>query len=174
MDFCNIIDLKLFQVYILGIIDVRTRSLISFSVTYSPNRQWILQQFKNLAIEDVAFPRYLIIDNDAIYGNWIDQTFFEYFDIEILRINYRSLWENGKIERFWKTLQIECIDRIHFKNGATLNRFCMQCEKYYNEIRPHQSLDGCIPDKKYQTIAKVDNLNTFRYKKKKHMHASFT
>ncbi len=30
MDFCNIIDLKLFQIYILGIINIEMRDLIDY------------------------------------------------------------------------------------------------------------------------------------------------
>ncbi len=39
MDFCNIIDLKLFQIYILGIININTREIIWQAITIHPNRE---------------------------------------------------------------------------------------------------------------------------------------
>jgi hypothetical protein len=68
MDFCNIIDLKLFQIYIIGIINVNSREIIWHAITVNPKRKWIIQQFKNLSIDNIPLPRYLIIDNDSIYG----------------------------------------------------------------------------------------------------------
>ena len=37
MDFCNIIDFKLFQLYIFGIINISTREIICLSVTVHPS-----------------------------------------------------------------------------------------------------------------------------------------
>lgn len=54
---------------------------------------------------------------------------------------------NGKIERFWRTLNEDliegtCFDSIdHFKNELTKYLF------YYNQMRPHQSLNGSTPEK---------------------------
>ena len=53
MDFCNVIDCYLFQITILGIIDIKTHELISLSVTLNPDRQWIIQQIKNIAIKEI-------------------------------------------------------------------------------------------------------------------------
>ena len=160
MDFCNVIDLKLFQIYVLGIINIKTRELLSLSVTLSPHRQWILQQFRNLAIEEISFPDYLIIDNDGIYGNWIDTMFENYFGIKTLRIIPKSPWQNGIIERFWKTLQVECISRLHIQNEASVKYFCNEYKNYYNEKRPNQGLDGQTPKENRIVASNVFDLST--------------
>ncbi|MBT8374260.1 MAG: hypothetical protein KJN80_05045 [Deltaproteobacteria bacterium] len=116
MDFCNIIDVKLFQIYIFGIININTRELILMSITLSPNRDWIVQQFRNLATDGIVFPRYLILDNDGIYGNWIDPILIDYFNIKTFRIASKSPWQNAVMERYWKSLQVECIFRLHIQN----------------------------------------------------------
>ena len=53
---------------------------------------------------------------------------------------------NGKIERFWRTLNEDliegtCFDSIdHFRDELTKYLF------YYNQMRPHQSLKGLTPE----------------------------
>jgi len=52
---------------------------------------------------------------------------------------------NGKIERFWRTLEDDLIEGTTFD---TLDHFAdelMQYMIYYNEFRPHQSLKGLTP-----------------------------
>lgn len=174
MDFCNIIDIKLFQIYVIGIINVQTRELISVSVTLSPHRQWILQQFRNLSIEKRQLPDYLIIDNDGIYGNWVVPVLKDYFDIKVLRINPKSPWQNGVIERFWKSLQVECVYRLHIQSEASIKYFCSKYKKYYNEIRPHQGLAGGTPKKIKVISSNIFDLSAVKYKKQKHLHGLFT
>ncbi|MBT8374681.1 MAG: integrase core domain-containing protein [Deltaproteobacteria bacterium] len=174
MDFCNVIDLKMFQIYVIGIINIQTREVILLSVTLSPHRQWILQQFRNLAIENIKFPDYLIIDNDRIYGNWAELVFKDYFGIKTLRITPKSPWQNGIIERFWKSLQVECIWRLHIQNEDSIRYFCHEYKNYYNKIRPHQGLDGGTPKEVRIVASNVFDLNTVKYKKQKHLHGLFT
>ena len=107
MDFTCVIDLKLFQIFILGIINHKTRELIYIRATLFPTQDWLTQQFRNIAIDEIPFPDYLIIDNDGIYGKWIDTYFNECFEIKILRIARGSPWQNGQIESFFKTLKFE-------------------------------------------------------------------
>ena len=52
---------------------------------------------------------------------------------------------NGKVERFWRTLNDDLIDGTTF---ASLEEFRDELEQYllyYNEVRPHQALAGKIP-----------------------------
>ena len=172
MDFCNIIDLKLFQIYIMGIIDINSRVLVWQSITIYPNRDWIIQQFKNIAIDDFSFPKYLIIDNDAIFGKWIDPIMMEYFTIKTLRTIPRSPWQNGFIERFWRTLQNELVDRIHLKDESSVRYFCNLYIEYYNEIRLHQGILGARPSNNH-TNEKIKDLSSIKFEKIKHAHGLF-
>ena len=174
MDFCNVIDFKLFQIYIFGIININSRELISISVTCHPNREWLLQQFRNLSIDEIDFPKYIIIDNDAIYGRWINPVMKEYFGIKIIRINHQSPWQNGFIERFWRSLQRECIYRLHIQNEATVRYFCNKYKKYYNEKRPHQGINGDTPKENLRIVSEVINLDQMKYKKTRLVHGLFT
>ena len=174
MDFCNVIDMKLFQIYILGIININSRELITISVTCHPNRDWLLQQLRNLSIDETQFPKYLIIDNDAIYGKWIDPVMKDFFEIQIIRISHQSPWQNGFFERFWRSLQRECIYRLHIPNEVSVRYFCNKYKKYYNEKRPHQGINGATPIENSRIVSEVTNLHDLKYKKTRLVHGLFT
>ena len=52
---------------------------------------------------------------------------------------------NGKIERFWRTLKDELLEGSAFKDLAAFENELLQYLLYYNEHRPHQSLDLKTP-----------------------------
>lgn len=52
---------------------------------------------------------------------------------------------NGKIERFWRTLNDDLIHETTFENLDEFKDELFQYLIYYNEYRPHQSLDGETP-----------------------------
>lgn len=53
---------------------------------------------------------------------------------------------NGKIERFWKTLQEEFLEDSLFENKEDLKNELLGFIAYYNEHRPHSSLGGLTPN----------------------------
>ena len=52
---------------------------------------------------------------------------------------------NGKIERFWRTLEEDFVDETVFDTVEELETELLQYLVYYNEYRPHQGIDGKIP-----------------------------
>ena len=52
---------------------------------------------------------------------------------------------NGKVERFWKTLNEDLIEDTTFENLEEFQDELLQYLYYYNEHRPHQSLGGEVP-----------------------------
>ena len=54
---------------------------------------------------------------------------------------------NGKIERFWRTLYEDLLEEAEFENIDKLKDELQQYMLYYNEFRPHQSLDNSTPQK---------------------------
>lgn len=52
---------------------------------------------------------------------------------------------NGKIERFWRTINDELIDGTDFDDIEEFNNELQQYLIYYNEARPHMSLKGVTP-----------------------------
>ena len=52
---------------------------------------------------------------------------------------------NGKVERFWRTLNEDMIDNNYFDSIDHLKRELAEYLFYYNEFRPHQGVKGTIP-----------------------------
>ena len=52
---------------------------------------------------------------------------------------------NGKVERFWRTLNDDLIDGTTFASLAEFRDELEQYLLYYNEVRPHQALEGKTP-----------------------------
>ena len=52
---------------------------------------------------------------------------------------------NGKVERFWRTLNDDLIDGTTFASLAEFRDELEQYLLYYNEVRPHQALEGQPP-----------------------------
>jgi transposase InsO family protein len=176
MDFANIIDIGRLQVYFLVVIDIKSRELIYLSITLCPNRTWLHQQFRNIAIEEASFPDFLIIDNDGIYGKWIDPIFLEQYDIKVLRTDKGCPWQNGVCERFIGTLKTELLYRIPINHniGIFPHKFATNYNDYYNKVRPHQGIDGKTTQNSKKLAPVLDNFLEFKYKKVSHLHGLFT
>lgn len=52
---------------------------------------------------------------------------------------------NGKIERFWRTLNEDLLEETTFENEEHLKKELEEYLYYYNNERPHQALDGKTP-----------------------------
>lgn len=61
---------------------------------------------------------------------------------------------NGKIERFWRTLEDDLLGDMVFDSLEQLQDELSQYLYYYNHIRPHQGIDGDTP------ILRLKNLST--------------
>lgn len=52
---------------------------------------------------------------------------------------------NGKVERFWKTLEVDLLEGTTFKSVDELKDELMQYMYYYNHMRPHQGINNNLP-----------------------------
>jgi transposase InsO family protein len=57
---------------------------------------------------------------------------------------YTPRW-NGKVERFHQTMEREWAKGLRYRNSSARNRALPHWLRYYNERRPHSSLDGQPP-----------------------------
>lgn len=52
---------------------------------------------------------------------------------------------NGKVERFWRTLNEDLIGGTYFESIDHFKKELLDYLVYYNKLRPHQALDGHAP-----------------------------
>lgn len=62
---------------------------------------------------------------------------------------------NGKIERFWRTLNEDLIEDTYFESIAHFKDELFKYLVYYNKMRPHQSLNGLTPDKFNESCQRI-------------------
>lgn len=58
---------------------------------------------------------------------------------------------NGKVERFWRTLEDDLVEGATFDNLAHFSNELLEYLIYYNEFRPHQALNHATPKAFAQT-----------------------
>jgi transposase InsO family protein len=86
----------------------------------------------------------LIRDRHEIYGAAFDAR-VRNLGIEQLRTSPRCLWQNGYAERWVGTLRRELLDHVIVLGERHLLHLVRRHASYYNEDRPHMSLDGDAP-----------------------------
>ena len=59
---------------------------------------------------------------------------------------------NGKIERFWRTLNEDLLEGTTFESVTELQNELQQYLLYYNTQRPHQAMDGKTPLETLQSL----------------------
>jgi transposase InsO family protein len=87
---------------------------------------------------------YLVRDNNRSYG----ATFITRVGAIGIRdrpISPGSPWQNGITERLIGTLRRECLDHIVVFSEQHLRRVLSAYATYYNQTRPHRSLDKDAP-----------------------------
>jgi len=144
-DFFTIPTLTFNVLYVLVIIDHRTRKIISFGVTTNPTAQWTIQQFRN-ATPFGNVPKYLVHDNDPIFRSKAFQQFLSSSGVTSKKTSYRSPWQNPYVERVIGTIKRELLDHIIPLNQLHLRKLLHEyINDYYNTNRTHQGIEGKTP-----------------------------
>jgi transposase InsO family protein len=68
---------------------------------------------------------------------------------------YTPRW-NGKVERFHQTMEREWAKGLRYRNSSARNRALPHWLRYYNERRPHSSLDGQPPISRAHNLPRQD------------------
>ena len=153
--------------YLVGMIDDATRLLwlevvkdiksltVMFATLNILNR---MKELYNITFEEI------LTDNGSEFGSGPhaknkDTNPFERLLKEVhIKHRYTKPYRpqtNGKIERFWRTIDEDMIQETIYKDLDELKHDLLGYTIYYNEHRPHSSLDGKTPDefnKKCQRI----------------------
>jgi hypothetical protein len=89
-------------------------------------------------------PKYLLRDNDSIYGEAFRQR-VKSLGIQEVRTAYRSPWQNPFVERLIGSVRRECLDHVIVLSERHLKRILREYFDYYNHARAHMSLNGNAP-----------------------------
>jgi hypothetical protein len=108
-----------------------------------PTAEWIARQITEALPWDEA-PRYLIRDQDAIYGTTVARR-LRAMGIRDKPIAPGSPWQNGYAERLIGTIRRECLDHLIVLGEAHLRWILGEFVAYYNKSRTHRALSQDAP-----------------------------
>ena len=120
------------------------RRNLHVGVTAHPTAEWTAQQLREAFPGDGTEPRFLLRDNDAIYGESFEECVCSLGLTQLLTA-HQSPWQNAHVERTIGTFRRECLDHILPMGERHLLRTLLAHVDYYNTSRTHQSLDGDAP-----------------------------
>ena len=129
--------------YVLIILGLHRRRILSFGVTSHPTAEWIARQVTD-AFPWTEAPRYLIRDRDAVFGQVVIRR-LKSMGIRDRPTAPRSPWQNGYVERLIGSIRRECLDHLVVFGEVHLRRIVSAYVSYYNTARTHLSLDKDAP-----------------------------
>ena len=142
--------------YLLGFIDDYSRYIVGLGLYRKQTAENLLEVYRQ-AIGETGVPAEMLTDNGRQYTNWRGETKFEK-ELKKERIKHIKSRPHhpmtlGKIERFWKTIWTEFLDRCQFDSMETARERIALWVKYYNHHRPHQGIGGLCPADRYFEVA---------------------
>ena len=143
--------------YLIGYIDDHSRYVVGLDLFRSQTGEHVLEVYR-VAVGEYGVPKEMLTDNGRQYTNWRGRTRFE-AEMRKDRVHhFRSRPHHpmtlGKIERFWKTIWEEFLERAKFSNFEEARERIGLWVKYYNHKRPHQGIGGLCPADRFFKIQK--------------------
>lgn len=149
------------KIYTIGIIDDYSRYIVSCELRMDQEMQTIIAELKS-AMKKYGQPLEIINDNGLQFVTLHEgslngfQKLLEELGIRQIRCRVHTPETNGKIERFWQTLERECFSLYYFTSLEEAQAKVREFVDYYNHHRLCKALGWQTPSERYLGI-KVSN-----------------
>ena len=136
--------------HILAGIHIPTRTAVILGVTDHPDTAWMAQVARNLTMADVGPVAALGVtrirmDHDAKFTLEF-RSRLSAAGLTIERTAIRCPWQNGHIERWFRTVKTSLLRKSHWADPGALREALVAFVDHYNLERPHQALDNRPPN----------------------------
>jgi transposase InsO family protein len=142
--------------YLIGFMDDYSRYITSLGLYRSQTAEHVLETYRR-GVSEYGVPKEMLTDNGRQYTNWRGKTRFEREmkkdRIQHIRSRPHHPMTLGKIERFWKSILNEFLQRAQFDSFEQAVERTAFWIKYYNHKRPHQGIGGLCPADRFFEIA---------------------
>jgi putative transposase len=146
------------SVQVFGVIDHGSRAILSLSPVVKRSSLVLLGKLL-IAMGNYGLPRAVRTDNEAVFKSWVFKGVLKLLGVRQQFTELASPWQNGRTERFWRTLKFELQTkatlsmhhgraiqtRMKFASVAAMGCLLEAFKDGYNLDRPHQSLKGATP-----------------------------
>lgn len=138
--------------YLTAIIDVYSRYIVGWDISNTLDAENSLKVLRK-AICDHGKPEIVNSDQGSQFTcpGWVE--YLEKQDITISMDGKGRALDNIWIERFWRTLKQDYVYICPADNGKMFRKGAKKFINYYNNRRPHSSLDGKPPFEWYEYAA---------------------
>ena len=144
LDFFTVPTATFRVLFVLIILSHDRRRILHFNVTANPTAQWTARQLLEACGTDDT-PRYLLRDNDSIYGTAFRRQVAA-LGIDDVTTAPRSPWQNPYAERVIGSIRRECLDHMIVLGRRHLKKVLSDYVDYYHSARTHLSLDKDAPN----------------------------
>ncbi len=141
--------------YLIGFIDDYSRYMVGLGLYMSQTADNVIELYRR-ATAEYGVPKEMLTDNGRQYTSWRGTSKFE-AELQKDKIHHIKSQPHhpmtlGKIERFWKTVYGEFLERAQFESFENAQERIRLWVKYYNHRRPHQGIGGMCPADRYFEI----------------------
>ncbi|GJM10270.1 MAG: hypothetical protein DHS20C11_25460 [Lysobacteraceae bacterium] len=128
---------------VLGAVDHGTRRLLKLRRMESKRS---IQLLWELVWTCVRFgrPRFMRTDNEAVFRSRRFRWGLKLLGVRVQVTDLHCPWQNGRVERVFGTLK-ETLAQVVLPDHLTVDQALVDFEFWYNQLRPHSSLDQMTP-----------------------------
>jgi len=149
IDHTIVFNWRIWPTYVLFAIDHYSRKVVAVIPVEGPNAAWTIDALED-AFRKLGPPKHVITDQ---HGVFISKAFDELMKNWNIKQRFGAIGKHGSIcvtERVIKTFKYEYLSRVPLIRGFShLSKLCESFDEWYNEWRPHMTLDGSRPNDYY-------------------------
>ena len=137
--------------YLVAIMDWASRKVLNWRLSNTLDADFCVEALRE-ALARFPKPRIFNTDQGCQFTSLEFTQVLKEAGVRISMDGKGRWMDNVMIERLWRSLKYECVYLHAFETGGQARKGIGAWIDYYNQPRPHSSLDGRTPDEAYWTL----------------------